>query len=64
MSLARIFYILGIVMMVWAVISGANFMYQVAEGETTFSSGYTFKIGMFLIGLALVYIGRRSSKKK
>ena len=63
MSLARVFYILGILLMVWAVISGANFMYKVADGESTFSSGYSFKLGMFLIGLVLVYLGRRSSKK-
>lgn len=63
MSLARLLYILGIVLMVWAVISGFYFNYKISNGDADFNSGYSFKLGVFIIGALLVYLGRKSSKK-
>lgn len=63
MSLARILYILGIVLVVWAVISGFYFSYKMSDNGSSFDSGYSFKIGMFLLGILMVYLGRRAAKK-
>lgn len=62
MSLARVVYIIGIILIVWAVISGFYFSFDFSEGRSEFDSGYTFKVGLFILGLILIYLGRRSSK--
>jgi len=62
MSLARVMYILGVVLIVYAFISGAYFTYKMTGDGSSFDSGYTFKLGMFLVGVLLVYLGRKSSK--
>lgn len=49
--------------MVWAVISGFYFNYKISNGDADFNSGYSFKLGVFIIGALLVYLGRKSSKK-
>lgn len=63
MSLARVLYVLGIIFMVWSVVSGIYVNYKLSDGEENFSSGYTFKAGLFIVGLLMAYIGRRSRSK-
>lgn len=63
MSLARVLYIAGIVFIIWAIISGISLSFQMADGDTSFNSGYSFKVGLFLVGLVLVYIGRKSKSE-
>lgn len=62
MSLARALYVIGVVLMVWAVVSGIYVNYKMSNGESTFTSGYSFKAGLFLFGLLMAYIGRKSKK--
>ena len=62
MSLARILFVLGIILMVWAVISGVYFSYKMTNGDGVWDSGYNFKIGLFFLGVLLAYLGRRAKK--
>jgi hypothetical protein len=63
MSLARVIYVIGVFLMIWALVSGINLSYEFYEGEGNFTSGYSFKIGLFLLGLLMVYLGRKSRKE-
>lgn len=63
MTVARLLYILGIILVVWAIISGVHFSFKMSEGGSEWDGGYSFKIGLFLLGLLLLYLGRRSSNK-
>lgn len=60
MTLARVSYILGIVLIIWSIISGLNVVFEFSDEGSFFHSDYSFKIGLFLIGLLLFYLGRRS----
>ena len=62
MSIARVLYILGIVLIVWSLISGIQLVYKLSESGSEVHSDYSFKIGLFLLGIVLVYLGRRSKK--
>ena len=62
MSLSRVLYVVGVIFMVWALVSGIYVSYQMTDGEGTFTSGYSFKIGLFLLGLVMAYLGRNFKK--
>jgi hypothetical protein len=63
MTLARVFYILGIVCVVWALVSGLSFHYTHNGFEGNLLSSYKFKLGLFLLGLLLLIFGYRAQKK-
>lgn len=62
MTLARLLYILGIILLGYAIISGLKLSYTFDSGESYWESGYQFKLGAFLLGLLFLYLGRKSSK--
>jgi len=62
MSLARLLYLTGIVFMIWAIVSGIYVNFKMSNGAGSFTSGYTFKAGLFLFGLLLAYLGKRSKQ--
>lgn len=64
MSLARVIYVIGILLMIWAIVSGIYVNFNMSDGESTFTSGYTFKAGLFLTGLLMAFIGNRSKSKE
>lgn len=59
MSIYRLFYILGIILIFWAIISGLYIHIESSNGEFTFDSNYTFKLGTLIFGFLLVFIGRK-----
>lgn len=63
MPLSRILYLLGIIAIIWAVISGIDFEFNFVNDISSFESSYEFKIGLFIIGLILLFLGRKSQKK-
>jgi hypothetical protein len=62
MPLSRLLYLLGFIAIIWAVISGINFKYHFVNDISSFESSYSFKIGLFVIGILFLYLGRRSKK--
>jgi len=62
MSLARILFVLGIALIIYAVISGIYVSYKMTNGEGDLTTGYSFKAGLFLLGILLAYLGRKSKK--
>lgn len=59
MTLRRLLYILGIILIFWAIVSGLYVHIEPNNGEFTFDSQYTFKIGTLLAGFLMVLLGRR-----
>ena len=62
MTLARLLYLIGFLLIVYAIVSGLNLQYSVNTEGSTFESSYSFKIGTFILGLILVFLGRNSQK--
>ncbi len=63
MPLSRLLYLLGIIAIIWAIVSGIHFEYNFVNDISYYESSYSFKIGLFVIGILLLYLGRRSKKK-
>jgi hypothetical protein len=61
MTLDKLLRTLGILMMVFAFISGLYLKISSSDGEWSFDSGYSFKIGLFLVGAAVYYFARKKS---
>jgi hypothetical protein len=61
MPLDKLLRILGLLMMVFAFISGVYVKFSSNGGEWSLDSGYSFKIGLFLIGAAMYYLARKKS---
>jgi len=59
MTLARLLYLLGILLIIYAIVSGLNLQFKSDFETTTFNSSYTFKFGSFILGLILIFLGRR-----
>jgi hypothetical protein len=62
MTLARLLYILGIILIVYALVSGLKLSYTFDAGQSYWESGFQFKLGSFLLGVVLLYSGRRKTK--
>lgn len=54
--------ILGFLLIIYAVVFGFQFEIVSDWENTTFDSSYSFKIGSFLLGAILVFIGFRMRK--
>ncbi len=63
MPLDKLFRILGVLMMVFAFISGLYVKLSSENGAWDIDSRYSFKIGLFLIGAATFYLARKRTKK-
>lgn len=61
MKVSRLLYILGVLLMVYALIGGLQFRYFVSNDNTDFDASYSFKVGAFLLGVILIYFGRKKS---
>ena len=59
MSLRRLLYVLGIILIFWAIVSGFYVHIESNNGDFTFDSKYTFKIGTLIAGLLLLFLGKR-----
>lgn len=62
MTIGRILFIIGILLSVYAFISGLHFHISVNDGDFNFSKGYSFKIGTLALGILLIYVGKRLEK--
>lgn len=63
MPLDKLFRIIGVLIMIFAFISGLYVSVTVEDGNWTSESSYSFKLGLFLIGAAIYYLARKRSTK-
>lgn len=63
MPLSRLLYLLGIVAIIWAIVSGIHFEYNFVNDISQYESSYSFKIGLFLVGILLLLLGRKSKNR-
>lgn len=59
MYLSKLLYILGVIFIVWAIISGLNIQISSMDGEFTSESSYTFKIGTVIAGILMIVLARK-----
>ena len=59
MYLSKLLYILGVLFILWAVVSGLNIQISSMEGEFTSESSYTFKIGTVIAGSLMIVLARK-----
>ena len=62
MALDKLLRILGLLMMLFGVISGVFVKFSSNGTDWNIDSGYSFKIGLFLVGATLYYLARKKSK--
>jgi hypothetical protein len=59
MTLNKLLSTIGILLILWAILSGINLHYSFSEAGSVFKSGYTFKVGTAIAGIILLFLGRR-----
>ncbi len=59
MKISKILSILGMLLILWSLVSGFYFHYSTSADGSNFESGYTLKFGTTIIGIILFYLGRR-----
>lgn len=62
MKLFRLVYIVGILLVVYGLISGLQMHFISSEAGNDFSANYSLKVGALLIGLVLVYLARKLNR--
>lgn len=63
MEAPRLLKILGIIAVVYGIISGFSFHFNFHDGDFTYSNAYHFKLGTIIIGVILLYLGKRLDEK-
>lgn len=64
MKLEKLLRILGILLIIYALLSGFHFVYTVNDSGSNFESGYSVKIFALIIGFVLYYFGKRLQEKE
>lgn len=59
MTLGKLARYLGFFMALYAILSSFYFIYTSNDFDSSFESGFSFKLGSFLLGLLLIYFGKR-----
>ena len=59
MTISKILTTLGIILIIWALISGFYFYYSTDAAGSNFEGGYSLKVGTLIIGAILVFFGRK-----
>lgn len=62
MTIGRVLFILGIVLIIYAVASGFYFHFSFHDGDYEYTNGYSFKLGTLITGIALMYLSKRIEK--
>mgnify|MGYP003682168293 CR=1 FL=1 len=62
MTIGRVLFILGIILIVYAVISGFYFHFNFNDGDYSYTNGYTFKVGTMIIGIIFLVLGKKIQK--
>lgn len=62
MKIGKVLFLLGLILIIYAVVSGFYFHFTISDGDYNYSNGYTFKVGTILIGVILMFLGKRVGK--
>ena len=58
MTIQRLIYILGFVLIGYAVIGGFSMRWTFVEAGNSLETSYTFKIGILVLGIVFIYLGK------
>ena len=64
MTLGKLLYILGIILIIYGIISGINFYFKISEMNSNSDFSYTFNGGKIVVGALLVYLGNKMKAKE
>jgi len=59
MTISKLFTTVGILLIIWALISGFSFYFSINDSGSSSESSYNLKIGSIVIGAILIILGRR-----
>ncbi len=62
MTLGKALKIIGFVLIAWAVISSFYFSFSFGDGDFSFRNGFTFKAGGVLLGILLIFLGKKANE--
>ena len=63
MTLGKLLYALGIILIIYGIISGINFYYHVDNSGSDSNFSYSLNAGKIIAGALLVYFGNRLRKE-
>lgn len=63
MTIGRLLYTLGIVLVIYGIISGINFYFKYDDGISDSNFSFSLNIGKIIAGLLLIYFGNRLRKE-
>lgn len=63
MTLGKLFYTLGIILIIYAAISGINFFYKFNEAGSNSNFSYSLNGGKIILGVILIYLGNHLKKE-
>ena len=64
MTIGKLLYILGIILIIFGLISGINFYMKFNEFGRDSNFSYTLNFGKIIAGIILVYLGNRLKSKE
>lgn len=64
MTIGKLLYILGIILIIFGLISGINFYIKFNEFGRDSNFSYTLNFGEIIAGIILVYLGNRLKGKE
>ena len=62
MTIGKLLFILGIILILYTLISGIHFYYNSSDGNSTSSFSYSLNFGKIIAGALLIYLGNRLKK--
>ena len=62
MTIGKVLYILGIVLIVYALITGFHFHFSMSDGDFEFDNNYKFKLGTLIIGVVFIVLGKKAQE--
>lgn len=63
MTIGKLLYTLGIILIVYGIVSGANFYYKFTEYGSNSNFSYSLNAGKIIAGALLVYFGNKLKRK-
>jgi len=61
MTIGKLFRYFGIALIIYALISGFHFHFSSDQYGSSFDSSHSIKLGTMIIGVILIYLGKRLS---
>jgi hypothetical protein len=62
MKIGKLLFILGIILIIYSVVSGFYFHFSFHDGDYEYTNGYSLKAGTLIVGIALMVLSKRIEK--